>query len=426
MSATPSVSPHLTGFSPQEISALVNRRTVEEHASEAAFLWMRRQQAAEAPHFKLQQLHKLDARVIAHLQGLTLPGVSDGVLIEQMLGHADAGAIFVAVYIAFFRGNTAGMRNVLKVALTEPALTDALVHSLAWLAPERSAAALERLHVSTMPEHRFVALSAAALLRSPDGTSNWLQGTQAAEPAIRARALRALGENGLRTHLHLAQGGLHDPDPQCRFWAAWSSTLLGDATAAPVVWDAGLHAPELHEHALAVAMRLGDADWARGVIRGLARDTTSLRLALRAAGAFGDPMVIPWLLDRMEDRPCARVAGEAFASITGADLEYLDLDTEPPEDADHHDEAHPPDVELRWPDPTAVRRWWSQRQDALQPGTRYLCGHPLTAPAMLRLLREGYQRQRAGAAIELARARSGGVLFPVSERADRQLQRLAT
>ncbi|GJH13235.1 TIGR02270 family protein [Caballeronia novacaledonica] len=421
---SPSVA-RFTGFAPGEISALVNRRTVEEHASEAAFLWMHRQRAVRAPHFKLKQLHKLDARVVAHLQGLTVPGAPDGSLANQALGRADAGAVFVASYAAFFAADAKRMRNVLKVALTDPILTDALIHAIAWLSPDLTISALERLQASPVPAHRLIALSVAAMRRSSVASDELVLGVEAADPVLRARALRALGELGRHELRPLAQTRLNDPDDHCRFWAARSLAVLGDADGACATWAIGLRHAELRMEATSVAMRCGDPDWARNAIRVLAKEGRSLRLTAYAAGEFGDPVVMPWLLDRLTNRACARVAGEAIASITGADLEYLDLDTDPPDDAEAHDEAHPDDAELRWPDAATIRAWWEQRKDSLQAGVRHLCGQPVGGPTMISVLHDGYQRQRRGAAIELARARTGVALFPVEQRADQQLRRLA-
>ena len=41
---------------------------------------------------------------------------------------------------------------------------------------------------------------------------------------------------------------------------------------------------------------------------------------LIAAGAFADPEAIPFLIDQMKVPELARVAGESFSMITGADI----------------------------------------------------------------------------------------------------------
>ena len=65
--------------------------------------------------------------------------------------------------------------------------------------------------------------------------------------------------------------------------------------------------------------------------RGLAENSETLRGALCAAGALGDPTSIPWLIEQMAASALARVGGESFTMITGVDLAYDDLDTDKPE-----------------------------------------------------------------------------------------------
>ena len=51
---------------------------------------------------------------------------------------------------------------------------------------------------------------------------------------------------------------------------------------------------------------------------------------IRAVGVIGDPLDVPWPIGRMRDAMLARGAGDAFETITGADLMALSLDRPPP------------------------------------------------------------------------------------------------
>jgi len=42
---------------------------IDQHAEEAAFLWLLRHNAIYAPHYNLKDLAKLDGRVEAHIDG---------------------------------------------------------------------------------------------------------------------------------------------------------------------------------------------------------------------------------------------------------------------------------------------------------------------------------------------------------------------
>jgi hypothetical protein len=69
-----------------------------------------------------------------------------------------------------------------------------------------------------------------------------------------------------------------------------------------------------------------------------------------------------------------------------------------------------------------VRDWWHQYRPEFRAGTRYLLGNPIATDWCRHVLRSGRQRQRAGAALELAVA-SGEPLFEVRAPGFRQ-QRL--
>jgi uncharacterized protein (TIGR02270 family) len=164
----------------------------------------------------------------------------------------------------------------------------------------------------------------------------------------------------------------------------------------------------------------------------LAQDVQSIRIAIIAAGAFGDPASIPWLMEQMKVPELARVAGEAFTMITGVDIALEDLDAEKPEGFEAGPTENPgddnvemdPDENLPWPGSELIAKWWTQRQAEFQKGTRYLLGKPISVDWCQQVLRTGRQRQRAAAALELAILQTGQPLFNVASPGFRQQQLL--
>ena len=82
----------------------------------------------------------------------------------------------------------------------------------------------------------------------------------------------------------------------------------------------------------------------------------------------------------------ARVAGEAFTTITGIDITYHDLagcwpdgfEAGPNDDpADDHI-AMDVDENLPFPEPRRVGDWWVKNRLSFSPGVRYLAGKPIT------------------------------------------------
>jgi uncharacterized protein (TIGR02270 family) len=293
------------------------------------------------------------------------------------------------------------------------------VSALVWLEPLPLRPVLDRLCLSQAPAHRRIGLIALVAHRL-DADREIEQAIGDTDPMLRAAGLRAVGEAKRGKLLTAAERALRDADPVCRFWAGWSLALLGQPGAARVALDAGWSQPHLRRVALELALRCGDPDWAREVVRSLAASAASRREAIQAVGIFGDPTAIPWVLEYLDDPEYGRVAGEAISTITGADLAFLNLTADAPDDA----ETLPEDSELPLPNAAAVREWWTQHRPDFVGGRRHLCGVPVTAAGARHVLVNGYQRQRAAAALELAYHSESGV-FRVDARGDWQRRALS-
>jgi len=250
--------------------------------------------------------------------------------------------------------------------------------------------------------------------------------------AVRARALKAVGELGDASLRSNVESALRDPDAECRFATACSGALLGLTTAIPVLREVAESDSARAVAAAGLALRRMDLSAAQSWQKWLAGDPKRIRLAIIAAGTIGDPALIPWLISLIGQLPLARLAGESFTMITGVDLAYRDLERKPPEDfnagptEDPNDEnvEMDPDDNLPWPDPALVQKWWDKNRGQFQNGTRYLLGKPMTVEWLKTVLRDGRQRQRAAAALELAIRQPGTPLFNVKMPGFRQIELL--
>jgi uncharacterized protein (TIGR02270 family) len=165
------------------------------------------------------------------------------------------------------------------------------------------------------------------------------------------------------------------------------------------------------QEAFDAAIRAMDGAAARRWLGECGTGRAATALKVRAAGALGDPATVPWLIQRMEQTDHAKAAGEAFALLTGADLDYLDLDGAAPSDAPEGPSDNPSDPrtaldadeDLPWPDPGAVAGWWEEIRATLPTGPLFL-GRASTSEAWCVGLAEGYQRQRRAAALHIALA----------------------
>jgi uncharacterized protein (TIGR02270 family) len=415
-------------MSPPVIESIVSR-----HAEEAAFLWLLRGRAVRAPHYSLAQLAELDERVEAHLDGLRVAGDFGWGLCRAGLEEGLPGDLFAAAVLAFESGADDRINLVLEKGPTAPRRVQAVVSALGWVPYERARGVIDRLAGAGPVPLRYAGIAAAAAHRRPLAfpLGRALRG----DPWLDARIFRAIGELGATDVGTVILQGLKSADEACRFWAAWSGVLVCNEPAA---LDALLAFAEaagpFAAMAAGTAARRLPSKAARRWVERLAAESRPLRTAVIAAGAAGDPGAVPWLMEQMKATPLARIAGEAFSRITGADLAAEHLDGPPPEKVETGPNDNPEDENvamdeddrLPWPHPDVVLAWWQANQKRFTPGTRYLLGRPITPDSLQHALVAGYQRQRAAAALELALLQPGRPLFEVRAPGFRQQQLLAS
>lgn len=400
---------------------------VSQHAEGAAFLWLLRVNATRQPHYALKDLAKLDDRIEAHLDGLCVAGEPGWDLCKAALGNGENGEVFAASVMAFESGIESRIHAALEAVQKIPELCIGMISALGWMPFQQAASHAQRLLAAESPPQRQVGLAAYAVHRQDPGAP--LKETLSSpDLLLKARALKAVGELGKANLLPLVKSNLADEDFNCRYWAAWSGTLLGEQAAIPVLQRLAESGQAKHESACAMAVRRMSVEQGQAWLKVLASRPEALRLAVQAAGVIGDPANIPWLIQHMANPVVARVAGESFTFITGIDLAYDDLDTDKPEGFEAGPTENPedenvdmdPDEDLPWPNPQLIEKWWFTHRLQFTNGTRYLCGQPMTIESLNQVLRTGKQRQRRAAAIELAMRQPGTSLFNTSAPGFRQ------
>jgi hypothetical protein len=75
---------------------MIIEKIVSQHAEEAAFLWLLRNNAVHMPHYNLEDLVGLEERVQAHIDGLRIAGEEGWPFCEQGLKHEEVGEVFTA------------------------------------------------------------------------------------------------------------------------------------------------------------------------------------------------------------------------------------------------------------------------------------------------------------------------------------------
>src|SRR5262245_27111116 len=109
---------------------------IEQHASEAAFLWTLRASAAGDPHYDLVDLGKLDERVDAHVDGLRIGGDDAWEICSAALSTEEPGEFFAASEVATDRGDLGGIAQILDAGGDAAELQRGIVGGLEWISLE--------------------------------------------------------------------------------------------------------------------------------------------------------------------------------------------------------------------------------------------------------------------------------------------------
>lgn len=405
---------------------------VAQFAEESAFLWLLRDLAVESPHYRLRDLVDLDERLEANLDGLRISGEAGWRVAREELAWKEPGELFAWTSLAVASGDAARFDSGLELVPEDVRRGRGVVSALGWAEPARALPFAIRLLEHADAGARALGWRGAALLgwREP-----WLraQRAPAREGAEASAWLRGAGELGIANASSVCAESLTSSDPDVRAWAAWSLTILGDRSARrqlqAVVEAGGPHA----DRALGLAGRALPPEESAAWFRALAANPERLRHAIVLAGAAGDPGRAEWLIEQMAAPSTARVAGEAFSLVTGADLDFEDLDRPAPSDAelgpteDPSDEntALDRDERLPWPDPVRVADWWRVHRSRFAARQRLLCGRRIEPGSLREVLSQGRQRQRAAAALEWKLLAPEQPLFDVRANGRRQRTLLA-
>ena len=402
------------------------------HVEEAAFLCASRRYNIEQPHYRLRDVDKLDRRIEAHLDGLRIAADEGWKLVVEELGWKEAGEFFVASLLAFESNKADRIEKVLAAVAGAPEGIPGVASALGWLPIEQARPHIARLLNDADPVRRLIGLSASAIHRHQPGAA---LGKSLIDPdlRLRARGLKAAGELGRTELIPALRQNLKGEDLSCRFWSAWSLLLLSNDPSGISAMRSLAESPSrFSERAAAMYARRAEPAAVKEWYRKQPTKPPKVRCAIAAAAALGEIDAIPWLIGLMPQLPLSRMAGEAFTTLTGADLALLDLENKPPKDFQSGPTDNPadedvsmdPDDNLPFPNPQKVAGWWSKNQSRFAPGTRYLLGQPMEIAALGQVLRIGKQRQRAAAAIELSMRQPGTPLFETRMPGFRQRQLL--
>ncbi|BBP59401.1 TIGR02270 family protein [Pseudomonas sp. St316] len=405
---------------------------LDQHTEEASFLAVLRDYAVRAPHYDLDQIGTLDNRIDAQLDGLRIAGTSGLATLLAQLGPHAVGEMFASVVLAFETADANALSRLSSHLRNAVETERGYLMALGWLDWERISPWIDRMFAAPEPMFRRLGLAACGMHRHDPGAA-LLAGFSDADPSVLARAARTAGELRRRDLMPAIRAHRQHTDTATRFWANWAIAQMGDEQALEPLRQFAEQPGEFQYRALCVLLAWQKRENSIAWIRQLIQNPVQHRVGIQAIGLLGDPVCVPWLIQQMSDLPYARVAGEAFSLITGADLALLDLelqdlpdfDAGPNDDPQDPNVAMDPDENLPWPDPQLITAWWQAHGGDFQAGVGYVLGQPQSESSFQQVLAQGQQRQRIAAVCGIARYRPTEVLFPTSAPAWRQKRLLS-
>ncbi len=386
---------------------MITSTVLRQHANEAAHLYVRRRTLTTDARATLHDLGEIDERLAAHLDGVLIGGEAAWKECESGLEDASAGVVFVAAVKAIEERQPQKLDVVQGVVQALPAARAGFTAALGWLERGQLYGVVAPMLRTPNPFLRASGIAACAMHGVDPGimARGYLRD---ADPTVRARALRAVGELGRGELAGQCAEALGNGDESCQHWAAWSAVLLGDRRAAlQQLTSIGLAPGPFRTRALDLAVQAMTVGAAHRVLQQLASDPADMELLIQASGIAGDPAYIPWLIGRMTQGEIGDIAADAFRLITGTDVPLVNVKG-----------GTVPDVD-------GLRKWWGEHGSAFKAGTRYFGGAPVTSDHCVGMLATGSQRERILAARYLCLLSPGTPVFSTSAPAWRQQRQLA-
>lgn len=391
----------------------------ERYADDATFLWLLRDLAVNQPHYNVADLAELDCRIDAQLDGLMTAPEESWAICADALELLQPDAVFTAAVLAFRSLDIRYIQQVVEAGISSEHSLRGLVAAMAWLPGRLVHSWIKKFLTSKDLNHKYLALAVCSARREDPReflTAILQRDDCLAHPRLYARALRLIGELKRFDLLHALRTGMTSGDKDAVFWATWSAILLGDKSLATNLQIYALNTNPHQIRAMALCFRVLPLETARSWISLLAKTPSNSRLVITATAYLGDPQAINWLIAQMRIPALTRLAGEAFTTITGIDLqeyklileELPDLDAQLPDDGAQNEEISLSDDEyLPFPDVNKIAAIWQKYQQRYAPAQRYFMGQiispGISASEHLRhVFANGQQRQRQMAALELA------------------------
>lgn len=346
----------------------------------------------------------MDERIQNYLRALLQAPDISWSLFEASVDVADAGYFFAAAILAFRTLDTKKIRKLMEWTTENHDCLLGISAALACLPGTLAHPWIKKFLMSKEQHHQHLGLL-TCLVRREDPRAYLTvlieQPESRSHEDLFVCALRLAGTLKRADLLPLLQDAMADDSKPIQFWAAWSSGLLRDETAAPTLHKVALADGEWSMDALAGLLLLLDTAPARALVDELARNESTRHLAIEGCAILGDVNALPWLLQMLPFTEYNQQASQAVVTITGIELENDWLSVRPNKSLKQENANFAED--LSFTDPNKLTSALRQQSARWQSGQRYFLGQPLRADRVLSLYHRANQHHRRTAALHLTR-----------------------
>lgn len=403
---------------------------IEESFEEAAFLWTRWESDLSSISRNLDEVWSwTEDRLAGSLDGAKLASAT--MLerqVESTLADPRLPELVVLGYV-LASVPTPNAKGLLEVALRNATGKElsALMRGIEVAELNGSFAPIAAMLSRYSPEHAAALARLKAFRRAALG-DELTKAYESSDLHAQAEALRAARYLPVRYAAAWVDAGLKHLSPAVRIAAIES----GIRQRVPNAWSAALamvKQPRADSAALLkyVAM-LGNETDIQSIFAAL-REPVQQREAIWALGNLGTRDAAEHSLLAMKHPKLARIAGEAYCAITGADLARDRLTSPEPEvetpdfAGDDLDANLIPDQQDQWPLPdlARVQQHWHQHVQNFQKGLRYARGRPVSIDALMTVVESGPMLRRPDYAFELYVRTTGN--YDLEPRTTRRAQR---
>ncbi|RWO45808.1 MAG: hypothetical protein EOS11_09395 [Mesorhizobium sp.] len=332
---------------------------VDQHAEDAAFLWLRRRREIDGPLLDETDIGRIDQRLDANIEGLMAAGKAGWEAAQaRFADYPEPGELFVLGALALRWGDAKLVASTIDASASAgeaglSSLSAAVARTpreklrpfvAEWL--DTGDAVQRCLGLSALWHHR---VDPGARLHDFASHSN---------TRVRNRAVRLAGALKRRDLLPTVLAGLDGETPKDRLTAALAACLLGETRSAhPVVDKIVLSETAFAEAAIEIRLLTTDTKAGKGWLQKHLEQPALRSAAAASVGLFGDRRVMPWLIEKMREPELAGAAGAALRDLFEVDFGDTDLFVTDPavlgKPFAHLDESSLPAADR-------VEAWWDE------------------------------------------------------------------